>query len=105
MKTCEQARLYIVGLVGVAIETSVLEIELNESNKQKMSTAKERMLLLIPSTVVETLLVVATRITLERPSIVFLYALAVNFVLLSIWSVFIWPFFINPLRHLPTVHV
>lgn len=70
-----------------------------------MSPAKERMLLLVPLTVVETLLIIATGITPERPSTIFLHALAANFTLLSIWSVFIWPYFINPLRHLPTVRV
>lgn len=70
-----------------------------------MSTAKERLTLLIPSTVVETLVVIAFRVTTERPATIFLYALGVNFILLAIWRIFIWPFFFNPLRHLPTVRV
>lgn len=70
-----------------------------------MSTAKERLVLLVPPTVVETLLVMAADITKERPVTIFLYALSVNFLLMVIWNVFIWPFFLNPLRHLPTVHV
>jgi hypothetical protein len=63
-----------------------------------MSTAKERLVLLIPPTVVETGLIIYSRMTSERPTTIFLYALA-------IWNIFIWPFFVNPLRHLPTVHV
>lgn len=70
-----------------------------------MSTAKERLVLLVPPTVVETGLVIYSRMTSERPTTIFLYALAINFVLMAIWDVFIWPFFVNPLRHLPTVHV
>ena len=42
---------------------------------------------------------------LETPSTIFFHVLAANFIVLSIWSVFRWPYFINPLRHLPTVHV
>ncbi|KAJ5744825.1 hypothetical protein N7533_009695 [Penicillium manginii] len=67
-----------------------------------MSTTKERLVLLIPSTIVETLLIMAIGITMERPATIFAYALSVNFVLMFIWNVFIWPFFLNPLRHLPT---
>lgn len=70
-----------------------------------MSTAKERLVLLVPSTIVETLLIMTIGITTERPVTIFAYALSVNFVLMFIWNVFIWPFFLNPLRHLPTVHV
>lgn len=70
-----------------------------------MSTAKERLIYLVPPTVLETLIVVTSRLTPERPTTVFLYAFAINFAILAIWNVFIWPFFINPLRHLPTVHV
>lgn len=70
-----------------------------------MSTAKERLVLLVPPTVVETGLIIFSRMTSERPATIFLYALTVNFVLMAIWNIFIWPFFINPLRHLPTVHV
>lgn len=70
-----------------------------------MSTAKERLILLIPPTVVETGLIIYSRMTSERPTTIFLYALAINFVLMAIWNIFIWPFFVNPLRHLPTVHV
>ncbi|KAJ5297848.1 hypothetical protein N7508_008097 [Penicillium antarcticum] len=68
-----------------------------------MSTAKERLTLLIPSIVVETLVIIASRMTTERPATIFLYAFGANFLLLAIWRVFIWPFFFNPLRHLPTV--
>lgn len=70
-----------------------------------MSTAKERILLLVPTAITETLLVIASRITAERPATIFLYALAINFVLLATWRIFIWPFLFNPLRHLPTVRV
>jgi membrane protein YdbS with pleckstrin-like domain len=70
-----------------------------------MSTAKERLVLLIPPTVVETGLIIFFRMTSERPATIFLYALGINFVLMAIWNIFIWPFFVNPLRHLPTVHV
>ncbi|KAJ5975656.1 hypothetical protein N7481_009363 [Penicillium waksmanii] len=69
-----------------------------------MSTAKERLVLLVPSTIVETLLIMSIGITMNRPATIFAYALSVNFVLMFIWNVFIWPFFLNPLRHLPTVH-
>ena len=31
--------------------------------------------------------------------------LGVNFVLLGLWSSFIYPYFLNPLRHLPTIPV
>lgn len=71
----------------------------------KMATAKERLLLLIPTTIIETLLAIASRTTADRPATIFLYALAINFVLLATWSIFIWPFLFNPLRHLPTVRV
>ena len=70
-----------------------------------MSTAKERLILLVPSTVVESLVIIASRMTSERPATIFLYALGVNFILLALWNIFIWPFFFNPLRHLPTVQV
>lgn len=70
-----------------------------------MSTAKERLILLVPPTVIETSLIIFSRMTSERPTTIFLYALTVNFVLLALWNIFIWPFFFNPLRHLPTVHV
>ncbi|THC95055.1 hypothetical protein EYZ11_005450 [Aspergillus tanneri] len=69
-----------------------------------MSTAKERVALLVPATALETLAVMATGTADERPTTIFLYAMLINFLLLAVWSVFIWPFFINPLRHLPTVH-
>lgn len=70
-----------------------------------MSTAKERILILILTAIIETLLVIASRMTADRSATIFLYALAINFVLLATWSVFIWPFLFNPLRHLPTVRV
>lgn len=70
-----------------------------------MSTAKERLTLLVPTTVIQTLIVISSRLTPERPTTVFLYAFAINLVILAIWNIFIWPFFINPLRHLPTVRV
>lgn len=70
-----------------------------------MASAKDSLLLLIPSTVIETLLVIASHLSSERPATIFLYAFSINFVILAIWNVFIYPFFINPLRHLPTVHV
>ncbi|OQE15446.1 hypothetical protein PENSTE_c028G07114 [Penicillium steckii] len=69
-----------------------------------MSTSKELLALLIPSTVVETLLVMATGITMERPATIFLWASSMNLALMFIWNIFIWPFLFNPLRHLPTVH-
>jgi hypothetical protein len=70
-----------------------------------MSTARERLVLLIPPTVVETGLIIYSRMTSERPATIFLYTLAINFLLMAMWNIFIWPFFVNPLRHLPTVHV
>lgn len=70
-----------------------------------MFTAKERLVLLIPLTVVESGLIIFFRMTSARPTTIFLYAFTVNFVLMAIWNIFIWPFFFNPLRHLPTVHV
>lgn len=70
-----------------------------------MSIVRERIVLLIPATVVETLIVIASHITEERPVTIFLYTLAVDCAILATWNVFIWPFFVNPLRHLPTVQV
>jgi hypothetical protein len=68
-------------------------------------SAKEHLTILVPLSAVETLLVNASRMTTERPATIFLYASGINFVLLAIWSIFIWPFVFNPLRHLPTVKV
>lgn len=70
----------------------------------KMPT-KESLTVLVPTTVVETFILIATRVTTERPATIFCYALGVNVILLAIWSIFIWPFLFNPLRHLPTVKV
>lgn len=36
---------------------------------------------------------------------VFFVAFALNFLLLATWSVIIWPFVFNPLRHLPQAPV
>ncbi|KAJ5683057.1 hypothetical protein N7462_006222 [Penicillium macrosclerotiorum] len=69
-----------------------------------MSRAKGNLIYLIPGTVLETLLVIASHMTVERPTAIFLYALAANVTLMTLWNVFIWPLFLNPLRHLPTIH-
>ncbi|KAG2418345.1 hypothetical protein HFD88_001446 [Aspergillus terreus] len=69
-----------------------------------MSSVAEQLAFLIPVTVVETFAVTATRMVPEqKPTSVFLYALGLNLVLLAIWNIFVWPFLVNPLRHLPTV--
>jgi hypothetical protein len=70
-----------------------------------MSLSKEHFVSLIPVTVVETLVVRFSHLTTERPTAIFLYALSINLCLMLIWDIFIWPFFFNPLRYLPTVHV
>ena len=36
---------------------------------------------------------------------VFSWAFGINFVALATWSVFIWPLFFSPLRHLPRAKV
>ncbi|KAJ5818980.1 hypothetical protein N7474_004571 [Penicillium riverlandense] len=67
-----------------------------------MSLSKEHLVSLIPVTVAETFGVMVSRLTTERPTTIFLYALIINLCLMLIWDIFIWPFFFNPLRHLPT---
>lgn len=50
---------------------------------------------------------VLLRTTLSNTSFqrVFISAFALNFALLAVWSVFIWPFVFSPLRNLPLAPV
>lgn len=61
--------------------------------------------LLLPATVAETVLIIKLGLESRTSAIVFVYAYAINLALMAIWKIFIWPFFFNPLRHLPTVRV
>ncbi|KAJ5793238.1 uncharacterized protein N7503_009216 [Penicillium pulvis] len=59
--------------------------------------------LLLPVTVVETILIIRFSLEPRSAAVVFVYAYAMNLTMMAIWKIFIWPFFFNPLRHLPTV--
>lgn len=61
--------------------------------------------LLAALTLVEAYLLQRTVFADEAFRTVVLYALGVNILLKGIYSLIIWPFFLNPLRHLPMVPV
>lgn len=56
-------------------------------------------------TLVESYFLQRTVFVNEAFRTVCLGALGVNLVLLGLWSSFIYPYFLNPLRHLPTIPV
>lgn len=60
---------------------------------------------LVVGTLVEAYLLQRTIFTEETFRTIGLGALAFNLFVLAIWNVVVWPFFLNPLRHLPTIPV
>lgn len=60
---------------------------------------------LVVVTLVETYLLQRTAFTEETFRTICLGALGVNLSILAIWNIVVWPFFLNPLRHLPTIPV
>lgn len=60
---------------------------------------------LVAFTLVEALLLHRTLFAGETLRTVLLGTLGVNVLLKSVWSLLVWPFLINPLRHLPTIPV
>ncbi|KAJ5813330.1 uncharacterized protein N7503_000080 [Penicillium pulvis] len=58
---------------------------------------------LVVGTLVEAYLLQRTIFTEETFRTIGLGALGFNLFVLAIWNVVVWPFFLNPLRHLPTI--
>lgn len=60
---------------------------------------------LVVGTLVEAYLLQRTIFPEETFRTIGLGALGFNLFVLAIWNVVVWPFFLNPLRHLPTIPV